>query len=182
MTEGHGASRRPVMFNDFVLLGPKEDPARVASITAASAALSAIASAQAKFVSRGDSSGTHVKEQQIWKSANVTPAGDWYKSAGQGMAEVLRMANEMGAYTLSDRATYLAQKKTLSLVVLVQKDPALVNPYSVILIDPKKHPTVHTEEAARFADFLLAPDTQRTIAQFDVARDGEASFFVYPPK
>jgi len=182
MAEGHGSSRRPVMFNDFVILGPKEDPAHIAAIKTAPAALSAIASAKAKFVSRGDSSGTHVKEQQIWKSADVTPKGDWYKSVGQGMGEVLRMANEMGAYTISDRATYLAQKKSLALAVLVQKDPALVNPYSVIAIDPKKHATVHADEATKFVDFLLAPETQKQIAEYDIARDGEASFFVYPPK
>lgn len=180
MAEGHGASRQPVMYNDFVVVGPRADPAHVSSMKEAAAAFVAIASSRTTFVSRGDQSGTHAKEQQLWKVAKTTPQGDWYKSAGQGMAEVLRMANQMGAYTLADRATYLSQRKNIDLVVVLEKDPALLNPYSVIVIDAKKHPTVHADDARRFAEFLVAPETQKVIAAFNVTRDGEPSFFVYP--
>ena len=177
MAEGHGLSRQRVMYNDFVIAGPKADPAHVAGKTAREA-LSLIASAQAVFVSRGDSSGTHVAEQELWQATGLTPHGGWYKSAGQGMAEVLRMAQQMGGYVLSDRATFLAQHRQLDLVVLVEKDPALFNPYGVIVVKTTRDEQTRTD-ARRFADFLLTPAAQKAIAEHGVARDGEPSFFVY---
>jgi tungstate transport system substrate-binding protein len=177
MAEGRGLSRQRVMYNDFVIAGPKTDPAHVTGKGAREAFVT-IASAQAVFVSRGDSSGTHVAEQELWRTAGVSPHGDWYKSAGQGMAEVLRMAQQLDGYVLSDRATFLAQRKQLDLVVLVEKDPSLFNPYGVIVVKTSRDEKTRAD-ARRFADFLLAPATQKAIAAHGVARDGEPSFFVY---
>lgn len=177
MAEGHGLSRQRVMYNDFVIAGPGADPAHVSGKTAREA-LSMIAAAHVVFVSRGDSSGTHVAEQELWRAAGIVPHGDWYKSAGQGMAEVLRMAQQVDGYVLSDRATFLAQRRQLDLVVLVEKDPALFNPYGVIVVKTTRGEKTRAD-ARRFADFLLAPATQKAIAAHGVARDGEPSFFIY---
>ena len=177
MAEGHGVSRQRVMYNDFVVAGPKADPAHVAGTTARQA-FSMIAASQATFVSRGDGSGTHVAEQEVWHAAGVSPHGDWYRSAGQGMAEVLRMAEQLNGYVLSDRATFLAQRRQLALVVLVEKDPALFNPYGVIVVKTARDERARAD-ARRFADFLLTPATQKAIAEHGVARDGEPSFFLY---
>jgi tungstate transport system substrate-binding protein len=175
--EGFGVGRRPVMWNDFVVVGPPADPAGVRGQTSAAAALSRIAAAGAPFVSRGDESGTHVRERATWKRAGVEPGGDWYLRAGDGMAAVLRLASEKRAYALSDRGTYLAQRKGLDLAVLCEGDPALVNQYSVIRVNPEKHPHVRSEAAARFADFLLDPAAQAVIADFGKDRFGAPLFF-----
>ena len=139
MEAGHGSRREDVMYNDFVILGPPQDPAGIAGMQDAAAAFAAVAATQAPFVSRGDDSGTHTKEKAIWESAGIEPAGDWYISAGQGMGAVLTMADEEQAYTLSDRATYLA--RTLAgteLEILVEGDPVLCNPYGVMAVNPAK--------------------------------------------
>lgn len=177
MATGRGESRKSVMYNDFVIAGPKADPAQIAG-KSARGAFTIIASKNALFVSRGDNSGTHLAEQEIWRSIGTTAHGDGYKSVGQGMTEALRMANQLGAYVLSDRATFLAQRKEIALVVLVEKDPALVNPYSVIVVKTTRDDRTK-DDARRFSAFLLEPATQKAIAEYGVARDGEASFFVH---
>jgi tungstate transport system substrate-binding protein len=179
--EGFGVGRRPVMYNDFVLVGPPADPAGVKGLNSAAEAFTKIAQAKAPFVSRGDESGTHVKEKAVWRKAGVEPAGDWYVRAGAGMGQVLRMAGEKRAYTLSDRGTFLAQRQGLDLDVLSEGDPLLVNPYSVILVNPEKHPHVRREAAEKFADFLLAPETQKVIADFGKDRYGQPLFFAGEP-
>ena len=177
MAEGYGASRHPVVWNDFVLVGPAADPAGVNGATSAAEAFRRVAAKQAAFVSRGDESGRHAKEKATWRRAGIEPRGDWYVRAGAGMGQVLRMASEKRAYTLSDRGTFLAQREGLDLAVLFEGDPSLVNQYSVILISVEKHPHVHHEAARKFADFLLSAEGQKAIAEFGKARFGQPLFF-----
>ncbi len=166
MADGHGTRRETVMYNDFVVVGPKADPAGINGLTA-SEAFRKVAQARATFISRGDESGTHSKEKAIWKVAGIEPAGDWYISAGQGMGDVLTMANELHAYTLSDRATYLAYAQAaIELEILVERDPLLVNPYSVIAVNPARSTKINADLADMFIDWLISPPTQDKIAQF----------------
>ncbi|MDI7275249.1 MAG: substrate-binding domain-containing protein [Anaerolineae bacterium] len=173
---GHGTSRLDVMYNDFVIVGPASDPARVSALRDAALALTQIADAGARFISRGDDSGTHVKELAIWERAGLTPGGSWYVSAGQGMGAVLTMASEQQAYTLSDRATYLAQRNSLQLVVLVEGDEALRNPYTVIAVNPEEHPGVNAALAASFQEWLTSLETQERIAGFGREEFGQSLF------
>ena len=153
---GDGLIRYDVMYNDFVIIGPTDDPAGIRGMDSAAEALSKIADTESTFVSRGDDSGTHTKERSIWEAAGITPEGDWYLSAGQGMGAVLTMSDELQAYTLSDRATYMArQAEGLSLQVLVGGDPILFNPYGVIPVNPAKHPGIHAELGQAFAHWLI---------------------------
>jgi tungstate transport system substrate-binding protein len=177
MEEGHGARRRRVMHNDFVLVGPRTDPADVAGAKSVADAFTRIAREEAPFVSRGDDSGTHRKEHAIWKAEVIEPQGAWYLRAGSGMAAVLRVANEKGAYTLSDRGTFLAQRDLLDLKILHQGDPLLHNPYTVISVSPEKHPSVNHRAAERFAEFLVSPEVQQVIGEFGVTRHGQPLFF-----
>jgi tungstate transport system substrate-binding protein len=177
MNEGWGAQRRDVMHNDFVLVGPEADPAKVKGRASITDAFNRIARAEAPFVSRGDESGTHQKEKEIWNKAGVEPLGDWYVHAGAGMAEALRIANEKQAYTLADRGTFLALRKGLELAILSQREPLLRNDYAVVIINAKKHPHLNAEAAKKFADFLVDPPTQRLIAEFGVDKFGEPLFF-----
>jgi tungstate transport system substrate-binding protein len=177
MAEGHGSQRRLVMHNDFVLIGPKSDPADLAGGKSITAAFARIAKTDSPFVSRGDESGTHLKEKRIWAEAGIIPDVDWYIDAGSGMAYTLRMANEKTAYTLSDRGTYLAQRSSLDLAILSQGDRLLRNQYSVIVVNPAKHPHVKVAAARRFADFLLSPATQSTIGRFGADKFGEPLFY-----
>jgi len=143
MDAGHGVRREDLMYNDFVILGSPQDPAGIQGMNEVSRAFEEIAAAQATFVSRGDDSGTHSKEKAVWEAAGIEPAGDWYISAGQGMGAVLTMADEQQAYTLSDRATYLARTlEGTDLVILVEGDPILFNPYGVIAVNPDKGPHI----------------------------------------
>jgi tungstate transport system substrate-binding protein len=179
MAEGHGALRRAVMHNDFVLVGPKDDAAAIKGIGSINAAFVRIAQRKATFVSRGDESGTHAKEKAVWRESGIEPADDWYVRAGDGMAAVLRMADEKRAYTLTDRGTFLAQrKKGLDLIVLCEGDPLLVNSYSVIVVSPDKHPHVREQAARKFADFLLSPEGQKVIVDFGKKEFGEPLFFL----
>ena len=178
MDDGFGADRREVMHNDFVLVGPADDPADVRGQASVAEALARIARRGSPFVSRGDESGTHQKEKTVWRQAGVEPRGDWYLSAGAGMGQVLRLASEKRAYTLSDRGTFLALRGGLDLAVLVEGDPLLVNPYHVIVVNPAKHPHVRRREAEQFADFLLSPEGQGLIADFGKDRFGQPLFFV----
>lgn len=166
MQQGFGGVRYDVMYNDFIIVGPESDPADTAGTTDAAAAFTSIAETASLFVSRGDNSGTHNKELTIWKSAELTPEGDWYISAGQGMGEVLNMSDELQAYTLSDRATYIAAQDNLSLVILVEGDELLFNPYGVITVNPETHPMVNAELARNFADWLVSVPTQELIASY----------------
>ncbi len=180
MAEGAGVDRRAVMENDFVIVGPAADPAGVAAAPTASDALARIAKAGAPFVSRGDQSGTHVKELGLFEAAGVAPGGAWYLSAGQGMGPVLQMADEKPGYTLTDRGTWLAMRGKLSLRLLHAGDPALKNPYHVMAVNPARHPHAQRELARAYSDFLTGADGQALIGGFKV--DGEALFVPTAPR
>jgi tungstate transport system substrate-binding protein len=177
VAEGFGLKRHPVMHNDFLLAGPKADPAGVKGKTSIVEAFRQIAQAGSPFVSRGDESGTHVKEREVWTNTGVEPQGPWYIVAGTGMAQTLHMANEKQAYLLTDRATFLALRNELDLAILVQRDALLQNRYAVIVVNPEKHPHVRHEAARQFALFLLSPEIQQRIATFGKDRYGEPLFF-----
>ena len=177
MAAGHGVRREDVMYNDFVIVCPESDPAGIKGMTGASEAFKKIADANVTFISRGDDSGTHTKEKSIWKAAGIEPQGDWYVSAGQGMGEVLTMADEQQACTLSDRATYLARSKEgLKLVILVEGDKALFNPYGVIAVNPDKNPNIQADLANQFIDWLISLPVQEKIAEFGKADFGQSLF------
>jgi tungstate transport system substrate-binding protein len=177
MAAKHGVRREDVMYNDFVIVGPAGDPAGIAGMNKVAKAMAKIAEAQAPFVSRGDDSGTHTKEKAIWEAAGVEPSGDWYVSAGQGMGAVLTMADEQQAYTLSDRATYLARTlEGTELEILVEGDPMLFNPYGAIAVNPGKSPKINTALAQQFIDWLISEPTQVKIGQFGTAEFGSPLF------
>lgn len=177
MKAGHGSRREDVMYNDFVIVGPENDPAGIKGLTTAVEAFKKIAETKSPFISRGDQSGTHTKELGIWKKAAIEPAGEWYISAGQGMGEVLTMAEEQQAYTLSDRATYLARTKTgLKLAVLMEGDKDLLNPYGVIAVNPDKSPDIQKDSAAKFIDWIISVPVQEKIAEFGKADFGQSLF------
>jgi tungstate transport system substrate-binding protein len=174
---GDGVDRRDVMYNDFVLVGPKADPAGVAGIDDVTAAFAQIADSKAMFISRGDESGTHTRELALWEAAGVEPSGSWYQAIGQGMGETLTVAEEQQAYTLSDRATYLARvEEGLSLSVVSEGDERLLNPYGVIAVNPERHEGVNSDLAEEFIDWLTSPSTQDLIEGFRIG--GEQVFFV----
>lgn len=180
LEDGYGINRRNVMYNDFIIVGPKSDPAGIRGMKSAAEAFKKIAKAQAKFVSRGDNSGTHAKEQTIWKLAGITPSGDWYEQTGQGMGKTLTIASEKQAYTLTDRGTFLAYKGKLDLEVLVEGpvkggDPTLSNPYAVIAVNPKKYPDRNYELAMLYIGFLTSPEGQKLIAEY--RKNGEQLFY-----
>ena len=173
MDEGHGASRVAVMHNDFVLVGPRSDPARIAGAAGAPAAMKRIARERAPFASRADDSGTHAKELTIWEEAGVRPRGDWYVETGQGMGETLTIASQREAYTLSDRGTFLATK-SLELELLVEGGGALLNPYHAIVVREKG---TNAGCAKAFSSWITSASTQRTISRFGVEDYGEPLFF-----
>ena len=177
VADGFGINRLDVMYNDFVILGPASDPAGIKGMKDGASAIKKIADARAKFISRGDGSGTEVKEKELWAKAGIKPSGDWYVSSGQGMGAVLNMANEQQAYTLSDRGTYLAQKDKLDLGILVEGDKAMFNPYGVIAVNPAKYPSVNADLAARFQAWITSVETQKKIADFGKAQFGQPLFF-----
>jgi len=165
-----------VMYNDFVIVGPRSDPAGIAEATGAADALQSIADSGSTFVSRGDDSGTHALEKKLWASLEITPDGAWYTEAGSGMADTLNIAAEREAYTISDRGTYLSLKDRLDLDVLVEGDPALLNIYHVILTNPDNGSNINTAGGKAFLDFLLEPATQEFIGTFGVDEFGEPLF------
>ena len=176
VAEGYGSYRKDVMYNDFVIVGPKTDPARVRQAGKAAAGLARIAGSQQPFVSRGDKSGTHAAELRLWQVAGVDPkTGAHYKESGNGMGPTLNMAAALNAYTLSDRATWGAFRNRRELDILLDGDPVLFNPYGVIPVSPKRHPHVRASSAERFAEWLVSPAGQTAIADFRV--DGQALFF-----
>jgi len=176
VAEGHGEARREVMFNDFILVGPAADPAHVKGQAGIADAFRLLAESKSTFVSRGDESGTHIKENAIWAKAAIAPEGEWYLAAGSGMAATLRLASEKKAYTLTDRGTFLSQKDQLDLAVLSEGDPMLRNIYAVTVVNPSKHEHVNYAAARRLADFLCSPDIQNKIGQFGVDKYGQALF------
>ena len=177
MDAGHGVRREDLMYNDFVIIGPANDPAGIAGMTDAAEAFKTIAGTEVPFVSRGDDSGTHTKEKGIWAAAEVEPSGDWYIAAGQGMGAVLTMSDEQQAYTLSDRATYLARTlEGIDLEILVEGDPILFNPYGVMAVNPDKGEHIKIDLANTFIDWLVSMPTQEKIAQFGVDQFGAPLF------
>ena len=178
VAEGAGINRKDVMYNDFVIIGPKSDPAKVAGGKDAAAALKKIADAKAPFVSRGDKSGTHAAELRLWKSAGVdldAAKGPWYRDTGSGMGPALNTASSIGGYILSDRGTWLSFKNKGDLTVVVEGDRVLFNPYGVMLVNPAKHPHVKQADAQRFIDWLVSPAGQKSIADYKI--DGQQLFF-----
>lgn len=175
---GYGVNRRLVMHNDFIIVGPATDPAKIKGVKSSSEALKLIANANALFVSRGDNSGTHAKEKTLWTKAAITPAGQkWYQETGAGMGHTLNVASEKKGYTLTDRGTYLATKKNLGLEILNEGDAALLNIYHVIEINAAKWPKVNAKGAKAFSDFMVSKGTQDIIKTFGVDKYGSPLFF-----
>ena len=178
LAEGQGVKRYPVMYNDFVLIGPKSDPAKVAGSKDILAAMKKVGAAQAPFVSRGDRSGTHMAELELWKGAGIDlekSKGPWYRNTGQGMGPALNTAASMNAYILADRGTWLAFKNRGDLAILVEGDKRLFNQYGVILVNPEKHPSVKKDLGQQFIDWLVSPAGQKAIADFKI--NGEQLFY-----
>jgi len=178
VAEGFGVERRDVMYNDFIVLGPRDDPAGIKGSTDAVAALRQIAVKQAPFVSRGDDSGTHKRELSLWEAAGIDvkrASGSWYREAGAGMGATLNTAGGLNGYTISDRGTWLSFKNKGTLVSLTEGDPRLFNQYGVILVNPAKHPHVKAGDAQAFIDWLVSDRGQKAIADFRI--EGEPLFF-----
>lgn len=174
--EGKMSNRRLVMYNDFVVIGPPDDPAKVKGMSKAIDALKRIAKSRSRFVSRGDKSGTHALELALWKQAGIEPKGAWYVESGQGMGQTLGIANDRRAYTLTDRATFLAFQRRMDLPILIEKDRPLLNIYSVMEVNPANGPRVNPKGGKAFADFMLTPDTQAVIKSFGVDKYGQPLF------
>jgi len=178
MADGFGVNRRDVMYNDFVIIGPQNDPAGIAKAGSATKALQMIAAKESNFISRGDKSGTHTKEKELWQAAGISPKGRWYIEAGQGMGPVLTMAIERRGYTLTDRGTYNSFKnQKTDLKILFQGENGLFNPYSIMAVNPKKHLHVKHDLALRFIEYVTGPDGLNIIAGYKV--HGEPVFFIY---
>jgi len=168
VTEGYGLERVPLMWNDFVIAGPLADPAGISGARDAAEALTRVSEAQATFISRGDDSGTHKKERQLWGAAGLEPQGAWYVEAGQGMGACLTMANEMRAYVLADRGTYLSRGNTIQLEILFEGDEALLNPYAIIAVNPERFSGVESADAQRLIEWLVSSRGQSLIEGYRV--------------
>jgi tungstate transport system substrate-binding protein len=178
VADGFGVNRRLVMHNDFIVLGPADDPAKIKGGKSSVESFKKIAAAKALFASRGDNSGTHAKEKSIWKASGINPEGEkWYQQTGLGMGQTLNVAAEKKGYCLADRGTYLALKKNLGLDILAEGDAILLNIYHVIEVNPAKWPKVNTAGAKAFADFMVSRETQDVIKTFGVEKFGSALFF-----
>lgn len=178
VNDGYGVDRHRVMYNDFIIVGSEEDPAGLKDAAGADAAkaLTMISEKKAPFASRGDDSGTHKKELELWKAAGVEPAGGWYKSVGQGMGATLNFASEQKAYTLTDRATYLSMMDNLDLVILVEGDERLFNQYGVIKVNPEKHPGINKKGADKFVEWIISDEIQNMISEFGKDEYGQSLF------
>jgi len=176
VADGKLLNRRLVMYNDFIVLGPANDPAQIKSTKNSAEAMKRIAASASRFVSRGDNSGTHNLEKSLWKSAAIQPKGEWYIESGQGMGATLGIANDRGAYTISDRATYLAFRKRVTLAVLLEGDRPLLNIYSVMEVNPANGPRINAAGGKTFADFMVAPETQAVIKSFGLEKFGQPLF------
>jgi tungstate transport system substrate-binding protein len=168
VADGYGIERRDVMYNDFAVVGPKSDPAAISSQTKVSDGLKAINETQSLFISRGDESGTHKREKELWAKANIVPIGNWYRDIGAGMGAALNMASSMNAYTLSDRGTWLSFGNKGDLSLLLSGDEALFNPYGIILVNPAKHPYVKIDMARSFSNWMISDEGQEAIGAFTV--------------
>jgi len=178
MNDGHGIDRRPVMHNDFIIVGPAVDPAGIRGMKSATDALKKIAGKKALFLSRGDNSGTHQLETRLWTDAGINTRGEtWYQSTGQGMGATLRVAAEKDAYTITDRATQLATAGNTRLVIMVEGDKPLLNVYHVIQVNPAKSVRINARGARAFVDYMVSADTQKLIARFGTDRYGSPLFF-----
>ena len=184
VAEGFGVNRRDVMYNDFVLLGPAKDPARVKEAKTAAEAFGKIAKANARwwaprtrFISRGDESGTHVMEKALWKASGEAPKGRWYVEAGAGMGEIINMATEQQAYTLSDRGTYIAYQGKTDLQILFAGDKSMFNPYGIIAVNPAKHPHAKYDLAMALVEFMTSAEGKQIIENFKL--NGQQLFFIY---
>ncbi|MSM41361.1 MAG: tungsten ABC transporter substrate-binding protein [Geobacter sp.] len=178
VASGYGINRRDIMYNDFIIIGPASDPAGVRSARTSAEALLRIRAKESPFISRGDESGTHQKEKELWQAAGVKPAGNWYLETGQGMGEVIIMTTQRQGYTLADRGTYNAFKKNKTdLVILFQGEKGLFNPYGAIAVNPKRYPHARYDLAMKFIDYLTGKEGQKIITDFRV--NGEPLFFVY---
>ncbi len=185
LSAGYGSARYEVMYNDFVLIGPTDDPAGIAGMENAAKALARIAEQQSLFCSRGDDSGTHRREKALWQAVGTVPAGPWYLSLGQGMGDTLLLANEKRAYTLTDRGTFLTMQDRLPNLRLwvggstlaENPDPALRNVYALVLVNPARFPHIQTELAQALAEWLTSPETQEAIARFGRERYGQPLFY-----
>lgn len=175
VAEGYGVQRFDVMYNDFVIVGPSDDPAGLRSATDAAAAMAAIAGAGASFASRGDDSGTHVAEKTLWAAAGIEPAGGWYLSTGSGMGATLNTAAQVPAYALTDRGTWLSFQNRGALEIVFEGDDVLFNPYGIILVSPGRHAHVKAEQGQTFIDWIISDDGQAAIASFTLG--GEQLFF-----
>ena len=180
MRNGYGINRRDLMFNDFVIVGPEDDPAGIDGMGSATDALVAIADAEATFVSRGDNSGTHTKELNLWEAAGTEPGGDWYQETGTGMGEALNVANQQGAYTLSDRGTFISQRSEIDLTILVQGPieggpEILANPYGVMAVNPGVHENANYDLAMAYIGWITSPGAQNAISEYQM--NGEQLFF-----
>jgi len=186
IADGFGTERIPLMYNDFVIVGPSSDPAGIKGMTSATEALKRIAEKGAPFISRGDKSGTHVAEMELWKKAGITPAGSWYEvyaKGAEGNAATLSYTDQKGAYTFMDRATWLSLQKSIKLAVLVEKDEALLNFISVIPVNPKKFPRANYQDAMKFVQWLTSPDKgQKVIVDFGMDKYGSQLFFPNSPE
>ena len=174
VNDGHGVNRRDVMYNDFIIIGPKEDPAGVKEVKDVAMALKKIAEKKSPFASRGDDSGTHKKEKSLWKAAGIVPEGSWYMETGQGMGPTLQIADEKRGYTMTDRGTYLAYKEKIDLLILVEGDLRLFNPYGIIAVNPAKHPHVNYVYAMALIGWVTSVEGQKIIANYK--KFGEALF------
>ncbi len=176
--EGHGTERYDVMYNDFVIIGPQDDPVQVETKVKENVldAFKIIYEGKYKFVSRGDDSGTHKKEKAFWEELDLKPEGDWYVSTGKGMGDVIQMTDEMAGYTMSDRATYLSMKDKIDLKVVIEGDSKLFNQYGVIPVNPDKTDRINNAGAKAFVEWILSEDTQKLIGEFGKEKFGEALF------
>jgi len=174
VAEGYGEKRYGVMYNDFIIVGPKADPAGIAKVEKAKDALKRIADSQSTFISRGDDSGTNKKELALWKAAGITSTGSWYREAGQGMGKVLQIAGEVDGYTLTDRGTWLAYKDKSPLQISFQGDPLLFNPYGIIAVNPAKYPDINHTGALALIKWMISPEGQQRIGAFKI---GDSTLF-----
>jgi tungstate transport system substrate-binding protein len=177
LAKGTLTNRRLVMHNDFVLIGPSSDPAKIRGLTAAAEALKQIAVRGWPFVSRGDNSGTHILERELWRLGGIVPSAPWYLEAGQGMGPTLTIASEKDAYTLTDRATYLAFRNRIRLPILLEGDAPLLNTYHVMEVNSATHPKVNARGGKAFADFIVSPEAQAVIKTYGVEKYGQPLFF-----
>ncbi len=175
VANGYGINRKDVMHNDFIILGPKNDPAEIKKSKNAIKAFKKIANNKITFISRGDESGTHIKEKQLWKKVGIIPAGSWYREVGQGMGSVILMTNDLNAYTLADRGTHIAMKNKVNLVICYEGDKSLYNPYGIIAVNPEKHKNINYRDAKSFINWIISPECQKIIKNFK--KSGEQLFY-----